>query len=192
MNAMENLSKQERWAKFYKENNVDIEKHKKTHSLNIEEVCVLCSNTFIKNVWNAKKCHTCYLKKFERKTNTTIAPKGSRPKRGEVGYREYKNSKETRWRRTPAGIAYVKRRNLRRQNATGTVSKKDWVDLIKKYGNMCLACKKSFNEVKPTVDHIIPISVGGKHTIDNLQPLCMKCNCNKFTKTIDYRNQYML
>lgn len=30
-----------------------------------------------------------------------------------------------------------------------------------------------------TVDHILPKSLGGKNNIDNLQPMCCKCNYKK-------------
>ena len=48
----------------------------------------------------------------------------------------------------------------------------------------CLCCKKAR---KLTVDHVIPLSSGGRNTINNLQPLCLHCNSSKGTKTIDYR-----
>jgi 5-methylcytosine-specific restriction endonuclease McrA len=38
-----------------------------------------------------------------------------------------------------------------------------------------------------TLDHIKPVSRGGKHTASNVQPLCKFCNSSKMTKTIDYR-----
>lgn len=37
-----------------------------------------------------------------------------------------------------------------------------------------------------TIDHIVPISKGGKSGKYNLQPLCSKCNNKKGTKTEKY------
>lgn len=43
-------------------------------------------------------------------------------------------------------------------------------------------------EAKPlTLDHVLPIAVGGSNTIDNAQPLCAMCNSIKGVQHIDYR-----
>lgn len=75
------------------------------------------------------------------------------------------------------------RKNRIRANG-GNVTAKEWQDLCSYYGNVCLKCGKS----GVTMDHIIPVSKGGRHEIDNLQPLCGSCNSSKGTKTIDYRS----
>lgn len=38
-----------------------------------------------------------------------------------------------------------------------------------------------------TLDHIIPLSLGGKTVLGNLQFLCFPCNLNKSNWIIDYR-----
>ena len=63
--------------------------------------------------------------------------------------------------------------------------------LIEVYGFKCMKpdCPKS-KEDSPVIhlDHIIPISKGGLHMIDNLQLLCRFCNISKRDRdTIDYR-----
>lgn len=70
-----------------------------------------------------------------------------------------------------------------RRRAAGNLTVADWRTVLNLYGNRCLAC--GANEV--TIDHIVPISRGGRNTVDNVQPLCGTCNTRKLTKTVDYR-----
>ena len=43
----------------------------------------------------------------------------------------------------------------------------------------CHYCGGSFSSDALTMDHIVPISRGGKSTRGNLVPACKKCNTNK-------------
>ena len=57
---------------------------------------------------------------------------------------------------------------------------------IKKRDNyMCCNCGNG-TEIEPNllleIDHIIPISKGGKTKVNNLQTLCWKCNRSKGAK----------
>lgn len=78
------------------------------------------------------------------------------------------------------------RRARDRANGEGFTTPQ-WRALCAKYGNRCLCCGKQEPEIKLSPDHIIPVSLGGKGTIDNIQPLCIQCNKRKHTKTTDYR-----
>jgi len=82
---------------------------------------------------------------------------------------------------------YSRLDKYRRRNADGQYSFDEWQKLKEKYLYMCLCCKRQEPFIKLTVDHIIPISTGGKNTIDNIQPLCRSCNSRKNVKIIDYR-----
>ncbi len=64
----------------------------------------------------------------------------------------------------------------------------EWNSILLKYNNTCLGC--GMKSYKLTIDHVIPVSLGGTNTIDNIQPLCSKCNSKKHTKIIDYRVIY--
>jgi 5-methylcytosine-specific restriction endonuclease McrA len=66
----------------------------------------------------------------------------------------------------------------------GSIDLVDWLALCDEYGNKCLRCGKP----EVTMDHVVPISKGGAHSIDNLQPLCGSCNSSKGARTIDYRS----
>jgi hypothetical protein len=81
---------------------------------------------------------------------------------------------------------YDKNRRARKIGSCGAVSVKEWEELKKKHNNKCLCCGR--DDVKLTMDHVIPISKGGPNTIDNIQPLCKSCNCSKHAKHIDYRS----
>lgn len=67
------------------------------------------------------------------------------------------------------------------------ISSNEWNELKKKYNHTCLNCKKKEPEIKLTIDHVIPLKVGGKNFIENTQPLCQSCNSSKGIKIIDYR-----
>jgi HNH endonuclease/NUMOD3 motif len=79
------------------------------------------------------------------------------------------------------------RRNRMMANADGFHLKEDWEFLKFTLGNKCLRCGKPENEVSLQKDHIVPISRGGTHWLDNLQPLCKRCNCQKHARTMDLR-----
>lgn len=65
---------------------------------------------------------------------------------------------------------------------------KEFKELCQKYDNRCLCCGR--NDVPLTADHVIPLSLSGSNSIENIQPLCKSCNSRKAVKTIDYRAIY--
>lgn len=83
-------------------------------------------------------------------------------------------------------IIQQKRRAEKRNNG-GSFSLKDWRALKKKYNDTCLRCKRRDPEIKLTIDHIVPLLFGGKHSKENIQPLCFSCNASKGIKIKDYR-----
>lgn len=95
-------------------------------------------------------------------------------------------SRVAEWKRdNPERVASYKhhRRAMKLENG-GEFTKEEWENLCEKHGNRCLRCGK---KRKLTVDHVLPISLGGSNDISNLQPLCKDCNCCKGNKHIDYR-----
>jgi 5-methylcytosine-specific restriction endonuclease McrA len=61
---------------------------------------------------------------------------------------------------------------------------REWLALLERYGGICLACGASEGL---TVDHVIPLCLGGSNTIANVQPLCDTCNNLKEAAVLDYR-----
>lgn len=73
----------------------------------------------------------------------------------------------------------------RRSASKDKIEIKEWNSVLEFYGNKCLCCGRT--DLQLTIDHIVPLSKGGKNLVDNVQPLCMPCNSKKGTKIIDYR-----
>lgn len=63
----------------------------------------------------------------------------------------------------------------------------DWISMKKFYESKCLCCGKHEPEIVLTIDHIIPLTLGGNNTMDNIQPLCKSCNRKKMQKTTNYK-----
>jgi hypothetical protein len=55
-------------------------------------------------------------------------------------------------------------------------------DVLERDGFRCQHCGRSAREVALEVDHINPVSNGGKSTMDNLITLCIDCNRGKSNK----------
>jgi 5-methylcytosine-specific restriction endonuclease McrA len=51
---------------------------------------------------------------------------------------------------------------------------------------VCLACGTTEDL---SVDHVIPLSLGGSKRIENIQPLCRTCNSEKGATVRDYRER---
>jgi 5-methylcytosine-specific restriction endonuclease McrA len=88
------------------------------------------------------------------------------------------------------------RRRMLEANADGNFTGEELKDLLTFYGYRCLCCGQKEGDfsnrdgslIKITADHVIPLSLGGSNSIDNIQPLCFSCNCRKNNlHATDYR-----
>lgn len=77
--------------------------------------------------------------------------------------------------RNPGAMSdYRARRRARKKN--GRVSTRDWNRLVRRYGSRCFYCCCGG---PMTMDHVIPLVRGGRHTIGNVVPACRSCNSSK-------------
>jgi len=68
---------------------------------------------------------------------------------------------------------------LERQKITNALRYK----IMRRDGFQCILCGATGKESQLQVDHIVPISKGGKTKIENLRTLCKKCNSGKGNKS---------
>lgn len=103
--------------------------------------------------------------------------------------REHSLEKSSLWFKSNRDKANVHHNNYltRKKSNGGLVTIQEWRELKGKYNYTCLACGKKEPEIKLTIDHVLPLSMGGKNLIENIQPLCGSCNSSKRDKCIDYR-----
>lgn len=112
--------------------------------------------------------------------------------RGKAKRREYWLSgagKRTgqRYRQSQKGkISMAVRHERRRATFEGDVSIEEWSTILGMYtdhrGTMCAYCYEIIEN--PTMDHINPISGGGRHEIENVVPACGSCNSSKGAKPL--------
>lgn len=79
-----------------------------------------------------------------------------------------------------------KRRAKKRANG-GSFTVQEWIYLKQLCLNRCVCCRRPEPEIKLTVDHILPISLGGTSFIENIQPLCKSCNSIKRQINIQFK-----
>jgi len=161
--------------------------------------CKSCHNKMVRN-WQAnnkekfkeicrkrKKAHPeedrAYSKKWAAKNYDRKIENGRRWRERNPEYgRNWRENNREKIRN------YAEIRRARLAEVGGDLTVDEWEAIQEFYRYKCLCCGRE--DVKLTIDHVLPISLGGSHTADNIQPLCGPCNSSKRDKHIDYRKEY--
>lgn len=95
---------------------------------------------------------------------------------------EYHNN----YRKTENGRAVVNNLNMKRRQRErcGDVTAQQLL-MLQQNANNCYWCNKSLKNKKVHIDHYVPLSKGGEHTLSNLVVSCDKCNLSKGSKNPD-------
>lgn len=75
------------------------------------------------------------------------------------------------------------RKKLKSEVSDNTVTKKSLDEILEKQNYKCVYCGCDLLETGKHLDHILPLSRGGLHTITNIQYTCPTCNMSKGDKT---------
>jgi len=119
---------------------------------------------------NNRESRDSYNTQYRRSNNAYINEKAR--------YRWHANPERSKaWSRAKN----QRRRALLAQADVRTVSERDWHRLCERYRWSCAMCGE---RRKLTVEHIIPLSRGGRHSIGNLLPLCSSCNSSKLNNLL--------
>lgn len=71
--------------------------------------------------------------------------------------------------------------NRRKLVTETTLTPLEWLSIVEQFNHSCAYCGTKHNL---TMDHIVPISKGGKTTANNIIPACSSCNSSKQTKDV--------
>jgi 5-methylcytosine-specific restriction endonuclease McrA len=90
---------------------------------------------------------------------------------------EWRKANPEKWKRIYTA-SIEKRRAIKSGVSTFVVLPKE---IERLYSQPCAGCGSMKDQ---TIDHIVPLSRGGKHSIGNLQTLCKSCNSSKNCKLL--------
>jgi 5-methylcytosine-specific restriction endonuclease McrA len=71
-------------------------------------------------------------------------------------------------------------RRTKMKNTEASLIKEDWQKIIKFFDNKCAYCGNDTQKL--TLDHFVPVSMGGELTVNNSIPACKQCNQSKSDK----------
>ncbi len=97
-------------------------------------------------------------------------------------HKEVINSKKKEWRKKASSKAYAHNSRTARRGRLkdGDVTNEQLTSLLNRSTN-CYWCECALTEIH--IDHYVPLSKGGKHTISNLVVSCPSCNLRKGSKS---------
>ena len=80
-------------------------------------------------------------------------------------------------------IVYNQKYRAAKRNALENgITLPEWEKMKEETQSRCVYCCKKFEHLE--MEHVIPISKGGTHDINNIVPACEKCNASKHNKSL--------
>ena len=86
----------------------------------------------------------------------------------------YKRKKTLRWINENPNVSPYKRRSTASDYREIIV-----FALAVRDGWLCFYCTKELTVKTATIEHVIPVALGGEHRIENLRLSCMNCNVKR-------------
>lgn len=146
--------------------------------------CYVCNDCVTSKSDNQKKCNNCKSNKIRKKFKA-LNLQDFICSSCAIHYRSTKANKGICKKCFPKSRVSYKD-HIERAKKKGVKYERFSSDLIyKRDGYKCTSCScvvvksKTYKPNQATIDHIIPMSKGGSHTIDNVVTMCQSCNSLK-------------
>lgn len=159
-------------------------------ALGVRPECKACSYKACRDRFDPTK-HRVYTRRYRSKNPTKDREYYEKnkailiPKMVEYNRknRDAYNAKLRKWRKeNPDKVqVWVRNRRARVKGLIGSHTIQDILDLMKSQKGLCVYCRCDIKK-KYQVDHITPVSAGGRNDKQNLQLLCKQCNLDKRAK----------
>lgn len=168
---------------YYQENKEEINHKRRDAYQKYPDKCLKRRKIYY---WNNREQILLKSKKY-RKTNSeklcikSKARYAANPEKHKADVKKYCQTEEGKAVRQKAGQKY------RALKIGVTVEDFSPIEIFKRDNYICQSCgiktrpefKNQYHPKKPHLDHIIPLSLGGKHSKKNVQCLCAHCNLTK-------------
>jgi len=88
-------------------------------------------------------------------------------------------------RKRDARNKIIRRKRMIDARLKGTHTREEWLDLVEQFEGRCVLCGRGGWHLDK--DHILPVYQGGSDSIENIQPLCARCNAGKGSDSFNWK-----
>ena len=154
----------------------------KLHSWRRKKRCPNCERMI---QVRSRICRWCKTDTLETRAKKSVTKLGkNNPMFGRLG------KESPRWNGgVKRGFLHSRIRRSRRLKNGGSHTNGDWELLKARCNWTCLCCGLREPIIRLSKDHIVPVVNGGSDNIENIQPLCRRCNAKKHIQSINYLNR---
>lgn len=101
------------------------------------------------------------------------------------------------WRSRPENkpklASYWNKHHAEKFGPDADLTAAEWLEVLNTHNHQCVYCRGTEDI---SMDHVIPLSRGGRHTKANVEPACLRCNRRKGARTkqefLDFLVQHAL
>lgn len=101
--------------------------------------------------------------------------------RSRAKHPETARARHARWREGHRTESVLRQQARRAAEEAGDLTIEQWEAILDEFAHRCAYCSA---EGDLHLEHMTPLSRGGRHTASNVVPACPRCNLSKGAKTI--------